>query len=68
MGAIARHVLDSRSSCWDKEPLEFDLDVDKLELPEGVHEYLDQYAWYLENRHCPLVRRREAEGKAKGPS
>jgi hypothetical protein len=61
MGALARQVLHSRSSCWEHGPLPFDLDVDELELPDGVREYLEQYEWYLENRHCPNKRAAEQE-------
>jgi hypothetical protein len=60
MGDVARQVLDYRSSCWSHQPREFDLSIEQLELPAGVHAYLEQYAWYLENRHCPnLVASRE---------
>jgi hypothetical protein len=52
-GAIAREVLDTRSSCWRHATKPVDFSIDELELPEGVGEYLDQYQWYLENRRCP---------------
>lgn len=55
MGAIARHVLGSRSRCWPHGPLKFDLSIDELELPDGVRDYLEQHEWYLANRHCPRV-------------
>jgi hypothetical protein len=52
-GAIARKVLDTRSSCWRHATKPVDFPIDELELPDGVREYLDQYQWYLENRRCP---------------
>jgi hypothetical protein len=73
MGGIARQVLDAQSSCWKHRPLRFDLDSDELELPDGVREYLEQYEWYLENRHCPNQlaaeqRRRELEERRRQES
>lgn len=55
MGAIARHVIGSRSRCWPHGPLKLELSIDELELPEGVRDYLEQHEWYLANRHCPRV-------------
>jgi hypothetical protein len=55
VGAIARHYLDHRSSCWKGESLGLDYSIEDLALPAGVGEYLAQYRWQLENRHCPPV-------------
>ena len=64
LGAFARRVLDYRSSCWEGQKLTFDLAINKLELPPGVREYLDQYDWSLEHWECP---RKLAERKTVRP-
>jgi hypothetical protein len=53
-GALGRRVIDYRSSCWKGQQLVFDLDLATLDVPAGVGDYLKQYAWEVENRHCPL--------------
>lgn len=71
-GAIARQALDHQSSCRELEPPTFDFygtsvpSVDGLEVSEEIREYLDQHAWYLENRYCPLVRHEHAAEPDKG--
>ncbi|MEO7795934.1 MAG: hypothetical protein ABIV06_14295 [Thermoanaerobaculia bacterium] len=52
-GAMARRVLDYRSSCWEGQELPYKLEIEDLELPPGVREYLDRYAWSLEHWDCP---------------
>jgi hypothetical protein len=65
-GLLARQSLEMRSSCSKQKDRSPDLDIAKLELPTGVREYLDQYAWYLENLHCPrVVKESRAKGAAK---
>jgi hypothetical protein len=67
-GAVAKRVLDYRSSCWDVDKRPFDREgkepptIEASTLPAGVAEFLDQYRWYLENRHCPWILR-NAEDK-----
>jgi hypothetical protein len=62
-GRLAQQVLDRRSTCWKHAPFPFEIDIDELEVPDGVREYLEQYEWYLENRHCPNQRAEEQRRK-----
>ena len=57
--AIARRVLDFRSSCWEGEQRTFDFAIGSLELPPRLQGFLEQYSWNLENRLCPLERERQ---------
>lgn len=52
MGAVADLVLKRRSRCSTDPPLTFDLNIEELELPDGVRGYLDQQKWYFNNRYC----------------
>ena len=62
---IAQRVLDFRSTCWSGQKIDFDVSIDSLELAPGAREYLDQYAWNLESRICPLEREAEAEKRRR---
>lgn len=64
-GAMAKRILDYRSSCWGGQKLAFGVSIGSLELAPGLREYLDQYAWFLEHRHCPAEL---AKQKNKGGS
>ena len=57
--AIARRVLDFRSSCWAGQQRTFDFAIGSLELPPRLQDFLAQYSWNLENRLCPLERERQ---------
>ena len=57
--AIARRVLDFRSSCWAGEQRTFNFAIGSLELPPRLQGFLEQYSWNLENRLCPLERERQ---------
>jgi hypothetical protein len=49
---IARQVMEAQSTCAKELPKEIPLDLDNLELPDGVADYLDQHEWWVRNRYC----------------
>lgn len=57
--AVARRVLECRSSCWAGEQRTFDFAIGSLQLPLRIQDFLEQYSWNLENRLCPLERERQ---------